>query len=155
MFTPCRNGLRGQATGIRIGGNSHKSQTFYPSSALRAPSPTRGEGELSFIRPAGTFSHKERRRAEFHPPCRHDISSTEQALLLQGEKKKRSKIASGFYLTPKPILSHLTLCSMASQLIHTLNAFPMKKFSGTNPQTRLSSLLSRLSPIIKYWPGGT
>src|SRR6185295_1975990 len=35
------------------------------------------------------------------------------------------------------------------------NALPTMFSSGTNPHTRLSLELSRLSPIMKYCPGGT
>ena len=33
-------------------------------------------------------------------------------------------------------------------------ALPMIHFFGTGPQSRLSSLSPRLSPIMKKWPGG-
>ena len=35
------------------------------------------------------------------------------------------------------------------------NATPMSHFCGTGPQNRLSSDSPRLSPIMKYSPGGT
>ena len=40
--------------------------------------------------------------------------------------------------------------AMSSQLNQMKNALPRMWSSGTKPQYRLSSLLSRLSPIIKY-----
>src|SRR5436190_5347072 len=45
--------------------------------------------------------------------------------------------------------------AMSSQLNQMKNARPRMWSSGTKPQYRLSSLLSRLSPIIRYWPCGT
>ena len=42
-----------------------------------------------------------------------------------------------------------------SQLNQIRVALPTRFASGTKPQTRPSSLLSRLSPIIRYCPGGT
>lgn len=91
----------------------------------------------------------------------HDRRARSKGVLIycQNHALPRGR-ASGFGdYNPLPIrsqrifLSQL-LCS-ESQLIQMNMAFPIKSFSGTNPQSRLSSLLSRLSPIIKYFPLGT
>jgi len=59
-----------------VRGNTKRlGENFYPSSALRAPSPTRGEGENQLIHPTGTpyrvrgrlFSHKGRKRKSAIP----------------------------------------------------------------------------------------
>src|SRR5262249_36048860 len=88
---------------------------------------------------------------EHHPRYQEDDPAEERDTPLS--KTHRSNSPQWIAMPMRPQIGPPARCG--SQLNQIRVALPTRFSSGTKPQERPSSLLSRLSPIIRYCPGGT